>query len=164
LNERHLHGDTYYHIDDFNKVNGYDERITSYGQDDTNLKDRMVLAGLVKRVLHYNQMYHEPHDNTGRTTHQKMVHPMVNTIYHRMMVDEAPLWSPHSGNGCQVTVESLSPMQVLCRVTPGEEFSHQEELLERAIETVASWYTKPDALKSMTREERISLIWEKSVE
>jgi hypothetical protein len=164
LNERHLHGDTYYHIDDFNKVNGYDERITSYGQDDTNLKDRMVLAGLVSKVLHYNQMHHQPHDNTGRVTNQRMVHPMVNTRYHRMMVNEAPLWGPHSPGGCHMSVDALSPRQVVCRVAPGEEFVHNEELLGRAIDTVASWYTSPQALKGMTREQRIDLIWEKSVE
>jgi hypothetical protein len=163
-NERHLHGDTYYHIDDFNKVNGYDERITSYGQDDTNLKDRMELAGLVKRVLHYNQMFHESHDNTGRTTNQKMVHPMVNTRYHRLVANEAGLWGPGSAGGCRVTVESTSPQVVTCRVAPAQEFAARPDLLDRAIDTVAAWYAPPEKLQLMNRQARIALIWEKSVE
>lgn len=165
FNERHLHGETYYHIDDFERVNGYDERIVSYGHDDTNLKDRMVLAGLVKRVVSYNQLYHEPHDNSIRTSNQKMVHPMVNTRYHRILTNESKLWSPSidrvvvakpidntKGQVLKFTLESNSSQKI------------NESILNKAIDLVAGWYVPAEQLKLMDKEKKKRLIWEKSVE
>lgn len=164
FNERHLHGDTYYHIDDFDLVHGYDERIGSYGHDDTNLKDRMVLAGLRKRVFSYNQMYHQPHDNSKRTSNQKMVHPMVNTRYHRIVTNEDVLWNPALKLLAEVKVLAADERIVTLRMKHVFPKREEPKALEKAIELVASWYAPPKQLKSLSTEKKIQLIWDKSVE
>lgn len=164
FNERHLHGDTYYHIDDFDRVHGYDERIGSYGHDDTNLKDRMVLAGLRKRVFSYNQMHHQPHDNSKRTSNQKMVHPMVNTRYHRIVTNESELWSPALPLLAEVTVLGVDKRIVTLEMKNAFPKFEEPLALEKAIELVASWYARPVDLARMGRDKKIQLIWEKSVE
>ncbi len=164
FNERHLHGDTYYHIDDFDLVNGYDERIGSYGHDDTNLKDRMVLAGLRKRVFSYNQMHHQPHDNTKRTSNQKMVHPMVNTRYHRIVTNESVLWSQALKPLAEVKVVAVDERIVTLRMKNKFPQRDEPQALEKAIDLVASWYAPPKQLKSLSTEKKVQLIWDKSVE
>ncbi len=164
FNERHLHGDTYYHIDDFERVHGYDERIGSYGHDDTNLKDRMVLAGLRKRVFSYNQMHHQPHDNTKRTSHQKMVHPMVNTRYHRIVTNESVLWSPAQKPLANVKVHDVDERIVTLSMKNAFPERDEPQALAKAIELVASWYAPPKQLKNLSTEKKIQLIWDKSVE
>lgn len=164
FNERHIHGETFYHIDDFMTVNGYDERILSYGQDDTNLKDRMVLAGLIKKVFSYNQIYHVPHDNALRTSNQDMVHPMVNTIYHRMFVNECSIWAANSTDSvsfnCLENEDNYVEFIVSKRIVPPSD----AVLLNRSIDKVALWYADHNKFPAMTREEKIKLIWEKCVE
>jgi hypothetical protein len=78
---------------DFFRVNGYDERIMAYGHDDTNLKDRTVMAGLIKKVFSYNQLHYIPHPQETRTTNQDMVHPMVKTYENRIAARAKTLWT-----------------------------------------------------------------------
>ena len=163
LNERHLHGEAYYHIDDFERVNGYDERIISYGHDDTNFKDRMVLSGIIKKVFSYNQIYHQPHDNILRATNQDVVHPMVNIFYNRILSKWSSLFS-HLNEQMQFRViVNCGEVIIHCNKILNDK-NFNEKAMDEAIYTVARWYGKEADVNIMNRDQRIALIWEKSVE
>ena len=171
FNERHLHGETYYHVDDYFRVNGYDERILAYGQDDTNLKDRMVLAGLIKKVFSYNHLYHQPHDQALRTTNQVMVHPMVKTYENRIRTNISTIWT--SSDRLLEYVQKSDAVQgkksnqdQLITLVAKEKYEpqHDERIEDKAINMVSSWYGKSEQLEVMSKEQKIQLIWEKQVE
>jgi len=169
--ERHLHGETCYHIDDFFRVNGYDERIMAYGHDDTNLKDRMVLAGMIKKVFSYNQLHHIHHPQETRTTNQDMVHPMVKTYENRIASRAKTLWTS-TDKALQYTrkpIDENSEYEKQGRViifTANEKRQPQYDQVveEKAINEVAGWYAPQNELEAMTKEQKIKLIWEMQVE
>jgi hypothetical protein len=171
FNERHLHGETFYHIDDFYRVHGYDERIMAYGHDDTNLKDRMVLAGMVKKVFSYNQLLHIPHPQELRATNQDMIHPMVKTYENRIASRNLPVWTSSNPllSFTRVILESPTEAQKSNReilFTADEKRTSQADSVieDEAITVVSAWYASQEALAKMSREEKIKLIWEKQVE
>ena len=164
-NERHLNGDIYCCRADFERVNGYDERLLSYGHEDTDLKDRLLLAGLVKRAFDFNCLHHVPHSTEMRTTHQPMIHPMVKVFENRLLSNRRELWSPRcrgtnvdglvvrnvSGDGRIVTLALSAP--------PFADDDRSEE--DRAIDIVAASCGPRETVARMTRDEKIALIWEK---
>lgn len=164
FNERHLHGDVYYHLDDFDRVNGFDERIINYGQEDTNLTDRMLLAGLHKKVLNYDTLRHQEHDNKLRATNQNVIHPQVNTVYYRYRSNYRPIWSRHLESLFTATVESVTAQEVKFRVADDHTEPEDPEALNAAIELVASWYIKANELAKLSWDEKLAQIWKKSVE
>jgi hypothetical protein len=163
FNERHLHGETYYHLNDFFRVNGYDERLVAYGQDDTNLKDRMCLCGLVKKVFSYNYLHHQPHDQKIRMDNQVMVHPMVRTYQNRIFTMENPIWSP------KILIERLNNINLgeSCVSVTYDESPYNFDVSiyeETAINLISSWYAKNSELNKMSKNEKINLIWKSQVE
>lgn len=88
-NETHLNGQFYLYRSDFFAVNGYDERLKSYGWDDTDLYHRLSvnkfllnkakfflpkifwnlpkLGGLKRLDIHPDTLEHIPHDDQIRT-------------------------------------------------------------------------------------------------
>jgi len=171
-NERHLHGETYYHVDDFFMVNGYDERIFAYGQDDTNLKDRMLLAGLIKKVFFYNQLHHIHHEQSLRVTNQDISHPMIKTYENRIASMYLPLWnakyllrkfewvqptnssSDYEKEGRVVTLNAEE-----IKTTPVD-----PSIQVQAVNEVAGWYVDKEQLAKMSMEEKIKLVWERQSE
>ena len=67
-NEKHTHGNTYMYLNDYLKVNGYNEYIKSYGWDDSDFTHRLMLCGLKKVIFNLNMFYHVPHDDMARMT------------------------------------------------------------------------------------------------
>ena len=171
FNERHLHGETYYHVDDYFRVNGYDERILAYGHDDTNLKDRMVLAGLIKKVFNYNHFYHQPHDQALRITNQAMVHPMVKTYENRIGTNTRTIWTS-SDRLLEYVQKSdaeqgkkISQDQLVTLIAKEKYEPHYDQKIEdKAINIVSSWYEKPKQLEIMSKAQKIQLIWDRQVE
>jgi hypothetical protein len=163
FNERHLHGETYYHLDDFFRVNGYDERIVAYGQDDTNLKDRMVLAGLERRVFSYNFLEHQHHDTALRSDNQTMIHPMVRTYQNRFLNNHSALWSAYHPSTRYTTLSKTDQyliFKLAAQAQPIDVAAYEND----AIDLIASWYLPDDKLKLMSREEKVQKIWELQVE
>jgi hypothetical protein len=66
-NEEYLHGNIYLFLDDYFRVNGYNEYIKNYGWDDTDFTIRLLTTGLTKKLFNYNYLYHTPHDEDLRT-------------------------------------------------------------------------------------------------
>jgi hypothetical protein len=158
-------------VDDFFRINGYDERIMAYGHDDTNLKDRMVLAGMVKKVFSYNQLHHIHHPQETRATNQDMVHPMVKIFENRIAARANTLWTS-TDKALQYTrkpVDENSEYEKQGRViifTANEKRQPQydQAVEEKAINEVSGWYAPQNELEVMTKEQKIKLIWEKQVE
>jgi len=69
-NEKHLNGQMYCYTKDFESVNGYHEKITSYGWDDDDLYDRFKDINLKENIFSTDQLYHLPTPETQRSQHQ----------------------------------------------------------------------------------------------
>jgi len=171
FNERHLHGETFYHVDDFYRVNGYDERIMAYGHDDTNLKDRMVLAGMIKKVFSYNQLDHIPHPQELRISNQDMVHPMVKTYENRIAARTKTIWTSTDKLLTYTRVNPENPTEaqknnreIIFTANEKRMPTTDTAIEDKAIAEVSAWYASQEALVNMNRDEKIKLIWEKQVE
>jgi hypothetical protein len=162
-NERHLHGETYYFVRDFLAVCGYDERIKSYGQDDTNLKDRMVLAGLCKKVFNYDFINHQHHEQSARVQGGDGIHPMVATYANRVMTRSTPLWPSHS-HCTRFSVLAKTDQRITFQpISPPQEAT-TEYHIDAAMNTVIRWYVSTDEALNMSRQDMNSTIWKRQVE
>ena len=65
-NEMHLNGVIYLRLLSLLRVNGYDERLQSYGYDDTNLHERLTATNLTARPLRFQYISHLKHDDSLR--------------------------------------------------------------------------------------------------
>jgi hypothetical protein len=165
FNERHLCGETYYWLEDFLRIGGYDERIKSYGHDDTNLKDRMLLSGLKKSVFNYDYMYHQPHEQLIRAQGSHGIHPMVANYANKLMTKIHPLWSSNSDHSTFELVDTSKGaryIRLYLKHQPSE--LTDQSCIEDALRIVGAWYEKPEVLTSMTSEQIHELIWEKQIE
>jgi hypothetical protein len=162
FNERHLHGETYYHIDDFFRVAGYDERILAYGHDDTNLKDRMVLSGVVKKVFSYNYLLHQFHEQKSRSDNQVMIHPMVRTYQNRFLTNENSIWSNYE---LPTIPEPIFISEKIVKLKKKIKIEIDvEKYEEKAINQVASWYLSEKELAQTNQKIKIKKIWEMQIE
>jgi hypothetical protein len=163
-NERHLHGETYYFIQDFLAVGGYDERIKSYGQDDTNLKDRMVLSGLVKRVFDYDLIEHQYHEQKKRAQGSNGMHPMVATYANRVMARTTSLWNCRSESthfkGPNASTRQFKQFDILA--SPPEATTTQH--INTAVNTIGLWYIDPAKIKRMDYDQINAIVWERQTE
>ncbi len=163
-NERHLHGETFYFIEDFLAVGGYDERIKSYGQDDTNLKDRMTLAGIVKKVFNYDFMEHQHHEQTVRAQGSNGIHPMVATYANRVMTRSKELWPDNNKQAKFLRSESSTSKQQRIQVLSSPNEQTTSEHIKVAAHTIGSWYINEAMIKGMSEHDINKIIWEKQVE
>ena len=65
-NDAHLNGVFHARAEDFQRVGGYDERIQSYGWDDSDLYRRWNALGLMSRPLQYGSAHHMHHGDHDR--------------------------------------------------------------------------------------------------
>jgi hypothetical protein len=99
-NEKYTHGNIYLFTKDFFNINGYDERIRSYGWEDSDFTQRLELSGLEKKYLNIDSTYHNPHSNFNRicnlrSTEKSYIesnHPEVLTQANRMMLLKMSRW------------------------------------------------------------------------
>jgi len=96
-NERYLHGNAFFFYSDFEVINGYDERIRTYGWDDSDFTERLLLLGLRRQHFHLDYMYHHPHTHEERCVNlrgvAKIKNPEVMTLKHRLLLRQMSLWS-----------------------------------------------------------------------
>lgn len=165
FNERHLHGETYYWLDDFLRVGGYDERIKGYGHDDSNFKDRLLLAGVRKRVFSYEFMHHQEHEQTVRAQGSHGIHPMVATYANRLMACYNPLWSA-SSDLAKLRLLDLASDRRYVRFSLESQCDNQtnQRCLDEALMIVGSWYISSENIKLMSKEEINEVIWKRQIE
>jgi hypothetical protein len=164
-NERHLHGEVYYWLEDFIRIGGYDERIKTYGHDDTNFTDRLVLSGLTKKVFNYDLMHHQEHDQKVRAQGSHGIHPMVATYANRLMATYSPFWTSQSDLATFKLIDVSSDQRYV-----RFELSHQvpeetnDRHIQEAMQIVGSWYINQQDLKTLGSDAINEIIWEKQVE
>ncbi|KAI9142453.1 hypothetical protein BKA69DRAFT_1068427 [Paraphysoderma sedebokerense] len=92
LNMRHLNGVCYFYRNHFvDTLNGYDERITTYGWDDDNLYDRASENGLVRYEFKYGMINHYSHPDALRSLGQCTE---CETAINKAATKLIPNWSP----------------------------------------------------------------------
>ena len=77
-NEVYLHGNVYLFLDDYFRVNGYNEFIKDYGWDDSDFTIRLMTCGLTKKIFNYEYLYHVPHTEELRTVN--LIRPMNSLL------------------------------------------------------------------------------------
>jgi glycosyltransferase involved in cell wall biosynthesis len=79
-NAKYLNGFMAVRRDDFFRVNGYNERIVTYGWDDTDLYQRLDESLTPIVVEDFIGLYHEPHDDGMRVGNQQI--EMTENYWH----------------------------------------------------------------------------------
>jgi hypothetical protein len=160
-----LHGEVYYYIEDFLRVAGYDERIKSYGQDDTNLTDRMLLSGLKKNIFDYNYFHHQPHEQKVRSQGSHGIHPMVAVYANRLMTTSTPIWAPSvRAASFKLDKSYRDGRQLLFSLGYSPSDATTNEHINQARLIVGGWYAPGDQLAKMSTDEIDALIYENQVE
>lgn len=92
-NERHLAGALYVHRRHFLAVNGYNERIATYGYEDEDLFERLAGTGLARRNVDLDTLHHIPHSDALRVKHQDVADVEAETRANARAARARP-WGP----------------------------------------------------------------------
>lgn len=97
-NQIHLNGQLVINKIDFLSVNGYNEFLTCYGYDDTDLYERLESLGFTKSKLIDTQdgdilIYHIDHTNLDRTCHQQVKHKLTDLIENNHQLCQKLPWN-----------------------------------------------------------------------
>ncbi len=171
-NEKHLHGISLMHRNDFFAVNGYNEYIRSYGWDDIDLYDRLEALGLEHRDFAHDTLLHIPHGNrTAFQDHMSFVggisdteKSLLNSLVSRFVSESFQSWATE-GQMVSFSVTIEGDHRVQCRagkmdqhIVPPEvmEQCEKQAITERFFE-IGSGLSR-DVLTSLTRNELIILL------
>ena len=96
-NEKYTHGNIFLYLNDFFRINGYNEFVTTYGNDDADFSLRLqYLIGLKERIIDLDTLYHNPHDEEVRKKNMNTVYNTnVEIFKHRYYMDKVPLWNQY---------------------------------------------------------------------
>src|SRR5215471_17913060 len=89
-NERHLTGALYVLRDHVLRVNGYNERIVTYGYEDDDLFERLHRAGLTREDVDYDTLHHIPHPDALRVKHQPITDVEREILSNRRLAHAYP--------------------------------------------------------------------------
>lgn len=107
-NEKHLNGLLYLSRRNFFRINGYNERITTYGYDDDDCKNRLCTLGLQKMTLRFDRMSHSPHSDSDRVRFQPNVtHLGLEIQKNRYLCQKMPPWG---------VLDRLTPWQIIMKI------------------------------------------------
>lgn len=91
-NEEHLNGAMIMRRALFWDIGGYDERIQTYGWDDSDLYNRLTSKNMAKFNLSYDHISHVSHGDESRTPASMQV-PKVEIEVNRLLLEKLPQWS-----------------------------------------------------------------------
>lgn len=101
--QEHINGFFYIHRTDLRRIRGFNEYITSYGWDDDDIYARMVEAGLERKCVDLQSIWHIPHDDAlrlgqaGQATHDAWSELQASTAYkirsNRWLTFVGPPWN-----------------------------------------------------------------------
>ncbi len=121
-NEKHLNGTIFIYRNDFFKVNGYNEFITSYGWDDSELYERIQAQGIIRKDIDHDYLHHIEHDK--RTLHQNatdFIHgiddqerSILNIMINIQICNNREKWSK-SNEMLDFKVEAVNNQVLMCR-------------------------------------------------
>lgn len=145
-NERFTHGITYLYLEDYFKVNGYNEFIKDYGWDDSDFTIRLLIAGLHKKLFNLNMIYHLPHTNNSRIKNCTNFHPYLLTQLHRICCLNSKLWD-NSFETQKFLVTQINSNYLVCQRTTNTKYEWDPEVYKNALEEasimVFDWLKQP---------------------
>jgi len=132
-NERHTNGIIYMKREDFFRVGGYNEFITTYGYDDCDLYKRLEKHS--KRLLiNLNSVKHIEHSNTSRTENQiiKYNNRLDIEIEKNRLIAELNLWN---STYSYFDIEKISNKEYKANYLYGVELNEtiKNRMLEQAV-------------------------------
>ena len=144
-NEKSLHGNMYLFIDDYFRINGYNEYIKTYGWDDSDFTIRLNLCGLKKKIFNMDLLYHVPHGDELRVSNSKKDPPLVTIFSNYFCLKKMNLlWSPNY-HLQHFTIEKKNEHYILCsRNKEKWQYSYNEDIYHlsrnESIKMVFSWF------------------------
>ena len=164
-NEKYTHGNIYLYLNDYFKINGYNEIIKTYGNDDTDFAFRLRILGRLKeRIFDLDTIYHNPHPEEKRKINMKTVYNTnVEIFHHRYAMDRLPLWNKYFKLQEFEIKNNNNNYYVCVRNKNKNIYEFPEDLNKRArlyaIDLVISWYIKnPNQLAQMSLEDKINYL------
>ena len=104
-NGKHLNGILYINHSYFSRVNGFDERLQTYGNDDNNLYERLNASGLTVKRFDITKMYHLDHSDSLRSSRQAPHHLKFEVLKNRQLQALLPPWN----RKCTQTSYNMTP-------------------------------------------------------
>jgi hypothetical protein len=111
-NDCHLYGTVYSRRKNFLLVNGYNERLQSYGFEDDDIYHRMLAAGLKRGSADGSTMKHLPHDEASRLCHispEFAVETELQGIMKNNQISIDQPWNSHSDHMTSWHITQASP-------------------------------------------------------
>lgn len=142
-NEEYLHGNTYLFLNDYFRINGYNEYIKNYGWDDSDFTIRLMLCGLTKKVFNNNYLYHVPHDENMRSQHlnTKELHSLVMTYTNKFSLKNM-IWNKEYKLQ-EFNVFPINKKLIICDRIKNNEYQIDSTIynnaLDEATALVKSW-------------------------
>lgn len=99
-NETHLNGSVFLFRNDFFKVNGYSEYISTYGWDDSDLYIRLEKMGMKRLIFNFDSLHHIEHPVRMQHQESSSVFPIIsdeewsrlNILTNRHLCRKTALW------------------------------------------------------------------------
>ena len=92
-NQKHLNGVFYVKYSYFAEVNGFDERLQTYGNDETDLYDRLNASGFRMKRLDLTKIYHLENPDTMRASRKVARYLNFDLIINRHFKALLPEWN-----------------------------------------------------------------------
>ena len=141
-NEKSLHGNTYLFLDDYFRINGYNEYIKDYGWDDSDFTIRLMSCGLRKKVFDYDLLYHTPHNEKSRTVNLINPKNSVLMIFVNKECLKNTVWN-NDYKMQQYTTIKIDDNYIVCDRIKNNEYSVDEKIYNDAFlaktELLKSW-------------------------
>jgi len=116
-NGKHLNGVFYLRQSDFARVNGFDERLHTYGWDDSDIFDRFNTSGL--QLTHFDQktIFHIDHPDRLRYAKQSnLISLGFQTQKNRILSEQTPRWSANdTRTQFEIIPEIKNPRRIIAR-------------------------------------------------
>jgi hypothetical protein len=132
-NEKYTHGNIYLYLNDYARINGYNEYIQNYGWDDSDFTIRLMLCGLTKKIFNMNYFYHVPHDDINRNVNlnTKEMHGLLMTYVNKSCIKNI-IWN-NNYKTQQYKIECINKNYVVCHRIKGFEYKFDKNIYNDAV-------------------------------
>jgi hypothetical protein len=132
-NEKYTHGNIYLYLNDYARINGYNEYIQNYGWDDSDFTIRLMLCGLTKKIFNMNYFYHVPHDEINRNVNlnTKEMHSLLMTFVNKTCIKNI-IWN-NNYKTQQYKIKCINENYVVCHRIKGFEYKFDKNIYNDAM-------------------------------
>ena len=117
MNEAHLSGAVYAVLKDLTGINGYNERLTTYGYDDDDLYERLMLDGVTRLNINHGMLHHIPHEDNVRLQSQpkRILNVYDEAMFNRSLAHDNPWKKDDEVIQWDIFPEDYELKRVVCR-------------------------------------------------